>query len=372
MKTIFFHIGQTKTATTTLQTFCSKNRGWLARKGILYPLVPKEHPLKIQHRFLVQGFHKSKGNFGQIKKDWDFIKQQIDSSKLDKVLISEEVFWHLFANKHELRTAAIKWIKNFLSDYDVKLICYLRRQDSWIESWYNQLVKTDVTKLSRMSIGEFVDFHRDNGMMDYFEVLSDWEKEFGAVNMTVKAFEKGQWLNGDIIEDFLSLLSINDLRGAFMPDDKQVSLTNPACAFSAVFNRAKGAEAAKTRLQDMMVRMSENRKNVQRFLPRAVAEKLLSSCAESNRMVAKQFMQGRTELFDNRDLANDYEDYPGLSVEELAEIVAYMFIDKQAQLTGHAAPRKPALGNHSKQTAGIKTKRPAGFNKPPAGKKQPK
>lgn len=55
MKTIFLHIGQTKTATTTLQAFFFVNRNWLANKGVLYPRVPEKNPFKRWHCSICMG-----------------------------------------------------------------------------------------------------------------------------------------------------------------------------------------------------------------------------------------------------------------------------------------------------------------------------
>jgi len=249
---------------------------------------------------------------------------------MDKVVISEEGFWNYFCKKG-LRRSAIRKIGYFLRGFDVKIICYLRRQDQWLESYYHQIVKSEVTERSRMPINEFVEYQEKNGMLDYFGVLSDLANEFGTENIHIKPFEKEQWLNSNIIDDFCSILSIYCIEGAAIPNALQVRLTNAACIFSLIFNRLPGAETAKERLTHILVRINKYN-NTQRILPKIIAERVLSQYKETNRNVVRHFLRNREELFNDNRISLDYEDYPGLSIGELAEIVAYIFIDRQSRI----------------------------------------
>jgi hypothetical protein len=331
MKTVYLHIGQTKTATSSLQKLFSGNREWLANHGVFYPHVPERSGLlKEQHRFLVDSLYHNSGHFDSAKLDWDFITKQIYQSSLDKILISEELFWHLFENNHEKRKKAIEWIKEYLSDFQVKVICYLRRQDSWIDSWYNQLVKTDVSKLSCMEIEEFVDFYKKNGLLNYDDVLSEWSAQFGAENIIVRPFEKAQLKNNDILHDFCSLLSISDLEGITCPVE-HVSLKSSACAFSLIYNRTKKSKQFKPRIDTMMRKLSEDVKSGEKFLPKSIAQELLILAKESNKKVAEKYLNSHN-LFHDNDVSNDYQEYSGLNVDELAEILSFIFIEQQSDI----------------------------------------
>lgn len=331
MKTIYLHIGQTKTATTTLQAFFSDNRNWLESKGVLYPHVPEGTANNRQHRFLVESLHRNSDNFTLALSNWDFILDQINTSSLDKIIISEEVFWHLFEQNPNKRREAIRWINQVLSKYDVKIICYLRRQDFWIESWYNQLVKTDIHSLSCMESEDFVNFYRNNGLLNYYQILTEWSSAFGRENMLIRPFEKKQFLNNDLFQDFLSFLSIDNLDGTIRPTQKQKALINPACAFSLVYNRVDNSKRFKSRITDTMKKLSNDQKDLRKQVSEEVARKILHEYAQTNKKIAEEFLNKKT-LFLSNDLDVEYMEYQGINAKELAEIVSYLYVEQKSQI----------------------------------------
>lgn len=332
MKTVYFHIGQTKTATTTLQAFFFQNRPWLEARGIFYPHVPEENPLKMQHRFLLTSIMERKGDYSAAQRYWDDLNQQIAAKDLPKVLISEETFWHLFEQDLPRRAEAIHWIGQQLKDYDVRIICYLRRQDRWIESWYNQIVKTDVNRASKLSILDFVNRYNEFGLLDYHAVLNDWAAEFGKEKIVVRPFETGRFLNGDVVQDFCGLLGLPDVAGASYPEDLQVSLTNYACEFSSIFNRANRAASCKPQMIKILSEFSGDKSDRRRYLPASVARELLERYAPSNKLVAERFLGQGSELFVDLAVHDAAQDYPGISASELARIVVEIFIEQQSQI----------------------------------------
>jgi len=99
MKTIFLHIGQTKTATTTLQAFFYANREWLLEHDVYYPECPEAETNKTQHRFLAEALKELALPISQELTEWTYIKNKISAAPQNNILISEEVFWHLFERR---------------------------------------------------------------------------------------------------------------------------------------------------------------------------------------------------------------------------------------------------------------------------------
>ena len=88
--------------------------------------------------------------------------------------------------------------------FDVQVLCYLRRQDLWLESWYNQHIRWPwVKELSVSSPGEFLARREEFYWIDYAQMLQRWRDTFGMESMTVKVFERAQ-LNGDLLSDFFT------------------------------------------------------------------------------------------------------------------------------------------------------------------------
>ncbi|NWG38593.1 MAG: hypothetical protein HXY27_01295 [Hydrogenophilaceae bacterium] len=334
MKTIYLHIGQTKTATTTLQAFFFENRNWLHDNGIYYPECPEAHPIKTQHRFLVESIAGLNLPFPDRIGAWDYLEKKIDASDRDKILISEEVFWHLFEKRPAGRKSAIQWIRQRLGNLDVKIICYLRRQDKWIESWYNQIVKTDVNALSRLEYMDFIQTYRDYGLLNYSEALQPWSDVFGEENLFVRPFEKSRFLNGDIIADFMSILGCEVSDSLTRPKDQQVSLCNSACELSLLFNRTPQAAEFKKRFMRVIKQYDADVIDNRRFTSKELSESLLREFEDSNRQLASKYAKGGDDFFDFALAGYEHGEYPGLSVQELANFMIYLFQEQQTQIRG--------------------------------------
>jgi hypothetical protein len=332
MQTIYFHIGQTKTATTTIQAFLHKNRAWLSENGIFYPEVPSDHPLKTQHRFLINSMHENKDDFHEALSAWIYLCDQIRQSHFETIVISEEVFWHLFEQNNEKRIKAINWIRQQLNDFNVRIVCYLRRQDRWIESWYNQIVKTDVTYTSQLSIDEFVERYIKYGLFDYYAVLSDWAAAFGDDNIIIRRFEQNYFINSDIIKDFCSIFGITCFDRASFPDDLQVSLPNFACDFSSIFNRSRRANSFKRIMVRVLSEFTGDKTDRRRYLPFRLGREILDKYEPSNKLVASRFIKDGEDLFIDKILSGPEMDFPGISSADLSRIVVELFIEQQAQI----------------------------------------
>lgn len=309
-----------------------QNKGWFAAQGVLYPEVPPEHPLKTQHRFLVDALFEHKDDFSAAEKAWSFLTEQIHQSGLQKAVISEEVFWHLFEQSPARRAAAIPWIQQQLAGFEVKVVCYLRRQDHWIESWYNQIVKTDVSKASRKSIEDFVAWYIELGLLNYNLVLGEWADIFGDANIIVHAFEPGRLPAGSVINDFCRILGICEFGGVVYPKDLQASLSNAACEFALQFNRSRDAQHFKERMSEVLAQFAGNRNDHRRYLPAKLAKEILELYEPSNRLLASRFRGCDETFFLDKTGPKSKLDYPGMSAGELSRIVVEIFIQQQSQI----------------------------------------
>lgn len=334
MKTIYFHIGQTKTATTTLQAFFFENRNWLLENGIYYPECPDTHPIKTQHRFLVEPLAGLNLPLPERVGAWEYLERKIDASDQDKILISEEVFWHLFEKRPSERKTVIEWIRQRLANHEVKVVCYLRRQDKWIESWYNQIIKTDVNALSSLDYKDFIQTYREYGLLNYSEALQPWSDAFGKENLIVRPFEKSGFHKGDVIADFMNILGCELNDRLVRPRDQQVSLCNSACELSLIFNRTPQAAEFKKRFMRVIKQYDADVTDIRRFTSRELSESLLREFDESNRSLASDYAMNSNGFFDNTLAGYEHGEYPGLSVQELAKFMFYLFEEQQSQIRG--------------------------------------
>lgn len=345
MKTIYIHIGQTKTATTSLQSFFFNNKDWLEQNDILYPDIPEHYEIKSQHRYLAETFNTNHLDFDICINEWRYFIDQVKNSNCSKVLISEEVFWHLLEQYKEKRITAIKWIKERLEQWQVKIICYLRRQDHWVESWYNQLVKTDVSHISKLSFDEFIDKYDKFGLLDYHEVISNWATVFGSENIIVRPFETLKFKNQDIIDDFMEILNIDELGETIRHDQYlQLSLSNAACELAESYNKITDSAKYKEQFTKLLSSFDQSHKDKHRYIKSQKAHELLSKYSNSNYLLSQNFYL-KKELFFNQTIHTSNFDYCGLSTKEIASFFATFFVEQQ-NLNLQLMTRIQELENH--------------------------
>ena len=193
-KTLFIHIGEPKTATSSIQTFLFKNQGLLKKKGILYPgFITGHHD--VANEIIFNTLSQIHGNKKSPAKK--FI-QKLKKSRYKTYILSAENFCRLYDNVSRLKAL-------IPDDVDVKIICYIRRQDELAEAVYNQRVKSPRGK-TWLTIDEFIARH-SGIILDHEKVLAPWEEAFGKENIIVRCFEERQ-LKTDIITDFLDAMGL--------------------------------------------------------------------------------------------------------------------------------------------------------------------
>ncbi len=218
--TLLIHMGRHKTGTTALQIFLHENNELLEKYGWCYPDLKKELPevynwrcggaekngdFFYKEREVKYGdvLHKERGEIDFFSEDWHKIWEQILSHLEGKnVILSEEALWYV---AEEFLINAKEKFKN------IKVIIYLRRQDTAMESWWNQMIKG-----TRYCCKTFHEYLKSDGMEEiengfhYLKKLDQISRIIGKENLVVRAYEKQQ-LKGEygIISDFLSILDID-------------------------------------------------------------------------------------------------------------------------------------------------------------------
>jgi hypothetical protein len=209
MAKIFIHIGSPKTGTSTLQSILSKNHKSLLNQGVLYPKDLCNGDA--QHLLACDLIEKNKKQkmpdfwYGNKNRGaaWPSLLDEMkrNSGKIDKVIISSELFF-------SLNGAPLEDIRNLLNGHEIKVISYLRRQDQLYSSFYNQDVKG--ARQWERNAYEFYNTHQ-LFKKSYLEVLGAWASVFGKENVIIRPFETEQLINGDIVEDFCSHVGVKAL-----------------------------------------------------------------------------------------------------------------------------------------------------------------
>ena len=182
-KQLVIHAGLHRTGTTAIQEALSGSRDLLAAKGISYPFdfAPGDTGQQRRKNHLNLAFALLRGEISP-----DQVMEWLDkvASGSWKVILSAEDF---------CRLEQLQFLEPLFEAYDTKVVFYLRRQDEWLNSWYNQHLRWPFDDtLARTTPTQFLEYIDRFKWLRYFDLLERWERVLGRDKLHVRVFEKGQ------------------------------------------------------------------------------------------------------------------------------------------------------------------------------------
>lgn len=290
---LVIHAGVHRTGTTSLQHFLAGHRRVLAAKGVAYS-GPEMQQQKL-------AWALKRGAAGPD----DVLALVGAAADMDRVLLSGEDF-----SIHQ----DLAWLAEVARQVDTRAIFYLRRQDHWLNSWYNQHVKWPFDRAkSTMSPADFLLEIEDFYWIDFAATLERWVAVLGRERVEVAVVEPGQV--EDVTRDFVHRLGL-DARG-FEFDERRINDSLPVEALEL----ARGLDLAalgpgkRTRLLEALRRSVRNRSGGAGtvFSPDE-RNAILERFAESNARTARMFFD-RDRLFLERvpDAQDAYFRFPEMS-----------------------------------------------------------
>lgn len=216
MKTLYLHIGTPKTATSSIQKFLAQNREVLESKGYVFPKSQHRY-LNVNSRrnghFLVQKVEKREGGRDHelekqyLQEGYDLIVDEFQT--YDHVILSDESIWYASSYSCKDLFADLKKQAD-ANGYRVKIVVYLRRQDTFFLSRWNQGVKQNIGAGSVLSCDEYISktLKKDGKILNYAQKLDQIADIFGMENMVVRRFEPSSWIDGSIIHDFMQAINL--------------------------------------------------------------------------------------------------------------------------------------------------------------------
>lgn len=194
MSKVVLHIGQQKTASTSLQKFWQKNRKSLRSQGVLYPKSLGD----MKQISLLRDYEKLSDSQSSLHKK---VIKEIEGSNCPTVLLSEE---NLYVCKPHIREVIYKFLQDAFEE--IEIVVFLRRQEEHIPSHYQQVVKGK----THLSLDQWIDkiLSVKTNYYKYDIVLSQWQELFADHKITMIPFNRVQ--SGSIHERSLELLEINE------------------------------------------------------------------------------------------------------------------------------------------------------------------
>ncbi len=314
------HIGTHKTRTSSLQTFLQLNTSSLLKKGIFYA-APEGHR---NANFLLKDLSRAEGRKAQT-----FFRESTTKARrngADLVLLSAEAFYAMTAFRQlfdgviaeDYRAAEVRSIGHVRAAIPqaahVTIICYFRRQDRFLESIYNQIVKVDAYS---GTISEFQSLIEP--ALDYAGHLELWRSIFPNARFIVRNQEE---LADRIVDDFLDSFLDREDRSALTWRDVHVNkrLGRDVLEYKRLLNRIPCGRAEQHMNAQAVMEISEqlgDNRLYQQYLDAAARANVLARAAIGNEaLVQNHGMQPFSAL----GAAPASASYPGLSTEKAIEI----------------------------------------------------
>lgn len=114
-------------------------------------------------------------------------------------------------------------LKNLLEPYcdDFQIICYLREQVSMAESHYTTVLRAGWT-------GSFSEYMKgcspENPYFNFDTLLTRWSNVFGESAIDVRIYEPGKLIDGDVVNDFFSVIGCDEIQVSRRRSRKNTSL----------------------------------------------------------------------------------------------------------------------------------------------------
>ncbi len=190
---LVIHAGVHRTGTTSLQQALHASRAALAARGIAYPGA------EVNQQALAWALHRRQSGAAEVRA----VLADARATGAHTVVLSGEDF----AIHRDLG-----WLGPVAAETDTRVVFYLRRQDHWLMSWYNQHIKWPFDpRKSRMDPQAFLAAIGDFHWIDYEATLGRWAAVLGDSRIGIGVVEPGQVT--DVTADFLDRLGVGPASG---------------------------------------------------------------------------------------------------------------------------------------------------------------
>ena len=204
VKKLFLHIGFNKTGSTSIQESLLRNAPRLLERGVFYPCnVEAAYFQRVQHVPLAAALPGMKLGWlnarkaGTVGQAYDDLFGAIEQSQFETLILSSEGF-----GATSITAKQLDWLKRCFEGYRITIIAYIRPQDAYLLSAYQQRVKAG-------GKGGFqFGMHESMESLRFGSRLAPWREAFGPENVIVRPFAPKLWHEGELFFDFLNALEI--------------------------------------------------------------------------------------------------------------------------------------------------------------------
>jgi hypothetical protein len=164
---LIVHIGTHKTGTTAIQQALGAQRRACLSNGVFYPPTDREPwPDLPKHCSVFAA--AARGDAAQADAERHWLRTEFERSGAHAMLVSEE-------GLSEPQPRLAQFFAPLATEFDITVVCLLRRPDLFVESLYNQFVR----EAARREARSMLMFSRAQGVRDrlrYTSILAAWQQ----------------------------------------------------------------------------------------------------------------------------------------------------------------------------------------------------
>ena len=203
---LIIHIGAGKTGTTSIQSCLERNSSLLKENktfysGMYFENVPDGVVDKGNaYNEFIDDYYKDKSKFVEkVKDSLVAINESFGKSDIDNIVWVNE---SLFDSPHAVM-GAINSLEGVVDE--INIIFYIRRQDRWLKSAYQQWgIKHKTYAGVVRSFDDWYPTVKDR--VDYYSILSEWESYIDKDNIDVVVYEN--CIDG-VVTDFINRIGLD-------------------------------------------------------------------------------------------------------------------------------------------------------------------
>jgi hypothetical protein len=324
-----------KTGTSALQAFLAENSDILQKFGVLYPWAHRSMDDGGAHHALAIAMMQERPAWAPVcaevspEQMLSEIYREAVSLGLRRIVVSSEILYVIPPDV----------VRDLVRRFRSKVILYVRRQDMHLMSITNQAIKSqgkycDATTVSCSTKGKL------------FGLMAGWMGAFSTTDLVFRPYERQQFVSGDLITDFLSVLGIPDNQDfRRIPGEFNQSLGRDALEYMNQVN-AMVNDVSLTRAVGVMLvgwEQPQESADARKSMLLSPLERLavIERYADLNSRIAREYLgreDGRLFYDPLPSLHDDWRPYSGLTRERAEQITAWL-LRKDATLAGNLAAR---------------------------------
>ena len=192
---LYVHIGIHKTGSTALQIFLLNNRKFLKNLSCFYPR--RGVFFGPGHANIAFQILKNEKYYNNNATSLDDIVSELKASDMEKAILSSEIFCQFNGENVVEFKEALDFVEN------IKIICFVRRQDELFYSWWQESVKH----------GSIKDFNEAyilfEKIFDYNKIIKPWANVFGDKNISIIFFPEQRDFNWSVAHEFFKVFDLS-------------------------------------------------------------------------------------------------------------------------------------------------------------------